>query len=343
MSATLAIIIAAISFSFYPLLNSIAMEFMPKYFLALMVQIITTLLSFFLLTFHMKSFKKTLQIIRLFWKLPWDLKIIPLLSGTGIFMGALFFIFALDLMNKTGATLIMECWPFLAIVITRALLTHKDWEPFKILDAILMILAFMGLMLITVSESGQNINDFFANPLGILNADEPSELLGVLLAVLAALCFAWAGVSRSYFSSQLPTKFRLHFFSKKDSLSESNFTYMLTYMFGLPTAFAIYFLFSVEPPRLTLTVLPVLILLGASLVATAIFYSYALLVTKNANINILWYIAPVLATVWLILLGYSTLTPLILIGGALIICANLILVLINKEKRVVQNEHTNTP
>jgi drug/metabolite transporter (DMT)-like permease len=332
MNAIIAILIAALSFSFYPLLNTIAMQTIPNYLLALLVQLATALISFLLLVFALGSAVKIKNVFISFWQLPWDLKIIPLLSGTGIFAGGLFFIFALDLMTKTGATLIMECWPLLAIIASRALLTDKTWESFTLIDLILMFMTFFGLALITASEAGLSIDEFFKNPIAVFSGKDNNELLGVLLAILSAVCFAWAGVSRSYFASKLPESFRLEYFGKNNSIAESNFTYMLTYIFGIPSALLCFYMFEYEAAVFTIKNISVTFLVSISLVVSSVFYSYSLLIATNANINLLWYTAPLLATIWLIIFGYSFLTPLIIIGGTLIIFANLILILVSNKK-----------
>lgn len=339
INSLVAIIIAAVSFSIYPLLSVIALNTVSTYQLAFIVQILIAIITFCLMAINQGSLSRTKEIFASFWKLPWNLKIIPLLSGTGIFAGGLFFVSSLQLMNKTGATLIMECWPLMAIVLSRALLTHKKWEAFSFIDLILIIIALIGLVLITVGESGTTFNDFFSSSLLTIDYNNIDQLWGILLAVLSAVCFAWAGVSRSYFSSRLPQEFRIRFFKKTDTLAESIFTYMLTIILGLPAAFISYYLFDTTPLNFEISSMAMLILIASSLVITSMFYSYAILIADNANINLLWYIAPLLATVWLILFGYSYLTPLIILGGILIILANLILILTSKKKKGIDNEH----
>jgi drug/metabolite transporter (DMT)-like permease len=66
---------------------------------------------------------------------------------------------------------------------------------------------------------------------------------------------------------------------------------------------------------------------GVFLTLTSCLYSYALLKSDNPNINVLWYFAPLLAAVWLVVFGFSTATDMIVIGGGLIIVANVTLVL----------------
>jgi len=332
MTATIAILIAAVSFSFYPLLNTIAMETTSNYLLAMIVQIVTPIFCFMILVYHLGSFTKFFSLLKTYFKLPWDIQIIPVLSGTGIFMGALFFIFALDMMSKAGATLIMECWPLMAILLARSLLTNKDWDDFRFLDIILILITLLGMALISASEANLTFEEFIASPQNIFIGKEIEELFGVLLAVLAALCFAWASIARSYFVTLLSDDMRIQYFGKKETIAESNFTYMMTYIFGIPSAIFCYFMFETPHYQFSFESMLPVTLISSSLIITSVFYAYAILVARNANINLLWYIAPVLATIWLVIFGYSQVTPLLISGGFLIILANLILILTNKKE-----------
>jgi drug/metabolite transporter (DMT)-like permease len=332
MNAVTAILIAAISFSFYPLLNTLVMANMSPYLLALSTQLVTFIISLGYLFYTLKSFSKIRDLMYLFFKLPFDTILIPILSGTGIFAGGLFFISSLSMMSKAGATLIMESWPLMAIVVARALLTHKKWQPFRPLDLILILIALLGMMFITSSEVGVSFDDFIDAPFAFFQNQNFEGIIGIILAVLSALCFAWAGVSRTYFASILPEKMRIHFFGQKDSLSEANFTYMLTYLFGIPSAIFCFFIFEGSHFEFNIISLLPIMLLGCVLTITSMFYAYGLIIANNANVNLLWYIAPLLATVWLVIFGYSAITPLLIVGGFLIILSNIILIMTNREK-----------
>jgi len=331
MNANLSIFIAAISFSFYPLLNSIALETTSPYLLALIAQFTVTIVALLVLIYNLKSLSKTQEIFKYYSKLPIEIKMIPFLSGTGILVGTLFFLSALSMMSKAGATLIMECWPIFAIIVARALLSHKNWQPLKLMDFILCLLALLGMLFITASESNITLEAFLKNPFIFFQTQSFDNAIGIILAVLSALCFAWGSVARSYFADKLPKDMRIKFFHKKNSLAEANFTYALTYIYGIPIAILCFYLFEVENTSFDYVAVLPIFLLSISLVLTSVFYAYGLLIATNANINLLWYIAPVLATIWLVFYGYSHLTPFIFIGGFLIILSNIILVLTNKK------------
>jgi drug/metabolite transporter (DMT)-like permease len=332
MNATIAIFIAAFSFSFYPLLNTIAMETTSNFLLAMIVQIVTPIFSFVVLVFHLKSVSKSFNLFKIYFKLPWDIQIIPILSGTGIFLGALFFLFALEMMSKAGATLIMECWPLMAILVARSLLTHKEWDAFKPLDGLLIIITLIGLAFISASEANLSLEEFITSPQNLFAGQSLEGLAGIILAILAALCFAWGGVSRSYFVTKLPNEMRVNYFGKKESLAEANFTYMMTYIFGVPSAIFCFFMFESSNPEFSTDAILPIIMIAISLIITSAFYAFGLLIARNANINLLWYIAPVLATLWLVIFGYSVMTPLLVLGGFLIILANFILIFANKKE-----------
>lgn len=332
MNAVTAIIIAAVSFSFYPLLNTIALETSSPYLLALLTQIMTAILSFGYLSYKIGSLSKTRDLFYLFFKLPIDTIFVPILSGTAVFAGAIFFLSALKMMSNAGATLIMETWPLMAMIIARALLTQKKWEPFKPLDFVLILITIVGMILITASEADVTLDSFLNNPFYFFTQQDLDGTLGIIMAILSAVCFAWAGVSRAYFAGILPEKMRIHFFKKTNSLSEANFTYMLTYLFGIPSAAISYYLFETNTVEMTAITMPLVVFLAISLIVTSMFYSYGLIVADNANVNMLWYFAPVLGVIWLVLFGYSTLTPLLVAGGFLIIIANVILILTSRKQ-----------
>ena len=58
------------------------------------------------------------------------------------------------------------------------------------------------------------------------------------------------------------------------------------------------------------------------LVGASAFW-YAIIATRRSTINVLWYLAPMLAVVWLSLLGLAQVNLPIVVGAALIIAANI--------------------
>jgi drug/metabolite transporter (DMT)-like permease len=337
MNAITAFTISAIAFSFYPLLNTIALETTSPFLLALCIQITTMVASALYLCVNLKSHTNLKTLFSSFWKLDFETKMIPVISGIGIYLGGIFFIFALSLMSKAGASLIMETWPILAMLIAPVLL-NKD-HVFSLLDFVLMLISLLGLLFITAAEANNSLEDFMNNPLFIFNSQGFEGSIGIIVAILSAFCLACSSVARSYFANILPNEFRINNFGKIETIAESNFTYLLTYVFGLPLAIMSYVLMEDRTFIEISSVIPI-VTIGLVFVLVSVFYSYALLIAKNANINLIWYISPLLAAVWLALFNYSNITPMLILGGLLIIISNVILVITSKQKSTRKKKET---
>ena len=193
-------------------------------------------------------------------------------------------------------------------------------------DIFLILLSFTGLVMITASEKSLSFAEFIANPLFMFSGQPAMTYIGIIVAFLAAFCFAFSGVTRSHFANRLPTAFRIAHFGKAETLRESLYTYLLTYILGSPLALLLLLFLEPEAGASVLSFIPALFN-GFVLVATSTLYSYALLKADNANINLVWYIAPVLASVWLALGGLAVITDLLVAGAFLILLANSVLIL----------------
>jgi drug/metabolite transporter (DMT)-like permease len=337
MNAFLAIIIAAVAFSFYPILNSYALESTSPFLLAMLIQIVTIITAGLFFTNRMKTKENIVQIHKDFFKLPFEIKIIPVLSGVAIYLGGVFFLFSLTLMSKAGASLIMETWPILAIFLA-PMLIHKKWAKFRLIDIVLIILSLLGLLMITASEKDIALNAFFSDPFYAFRGSDLGGYFGIITAFLASMCFAWASVLRSYFANILPDSFRIRHFGKTETIREANFTYYLTYLVGLPFS-VISFLLMEQAYFFEWQVILPVIFIAISLTITSAFYSYSLLRCENTNINLLWYLSPVLAAIWLTLFGYSQITEMLIAGGFLIIVANVILILTSRDSKIREFPH----
>lgn len=331
MKASLYLFFAALAFSFYPLLNTIGLGGTSPFLLALLVQLSTLLVGFISFSIVQNDFAITLTTIKDYWKLPFEIKIVPFLSGIGIYLGGIFFLFALSLMSKAGASLIMETWPILAIFIAPVVL-YKKWNRFDPIDGLLILLSIAGLLCITAAEENITLDAFLKNPLFLFNGQDFYGHVGILMAFLSAICFAGSSIARSYFASVLPEDFRISHFGQINTLKESVFAYFLTYLYGLPLALLSFLIMEDQISFEFYTVAPV-IFIGVSLVITSSFYSYALLITENSNINLIWYVSPLLAALWLALFGYSQITEMLILGGLLIIIANVILILKSRKAK----------
>jgi len=327
--AIFSMIIAALSFSFCPLLYAISLETASPLAQAFYVQLFVTIVaSFFILivTKRLDSLYKPL--ISLF-KLPWETWSVIVLSGVGGYMGTLFFLWALGLMSDAGASIIMEAWPILAVLISPVLIsTHR--ASIRLLDIALIILLFIGLSMIYASDTGITLDQFVKNPIFMFENGTFDDFLGIICAFMSAFCYAWAGVSRPYFLSLLSDRFNQTYLLKNGECYSSLFAFWLTCLTAMPLALISAWYFE-DTVFSAMNNLYISIGLGVLLTSMGCFYAFSLMKATSSTINLLWYFAPVLATIWLVLFGYSQLTPLLILGGFLIILANLILILTNKQ------------
>lgn len=330
MNAVTAISLSALAFSFYPLLNAFGLGVTTPILFALLNHIATILVCYGVLVLFMKSPSRTHGALKEFMALPLETRLIAVFSGISVYLGGLCFLFALSLMSKAGAAIIMEMWPILAIFIAPVLMTEKKWKSMGLLNAVLILLSLTGLLMITASESGMTFSRFLQNPFFMFVNQDAYAYIGIVVAFLAAFCFAFSGVSRSHFANKLPPDFRHRHFGKTETITESLYTYLLTYILGFPLALVLLLFLEPEAGASIASILPVAFN-GFVLVATSSLYSYAVLKADNANINLIWYFAPLLAAIWLSLFGLSRITEMLVIGGGLIVIANIVLILSSRK------------
>lgn len=343
MNAVNAMLIAALSFSFCPLLYAIGNENVSSLVQAFYVQLSVTLVSTIIIFYKTRSLVVIYDTLKSLFSLPWHIWIVIVLSGLGGYMGTLFFLWAINLMSDAGAAIIMEAWPLLAVLIAPALIPNYE-QNIRILDLLLMIILAIGLFMICAGDSGLTFEEFITNPFFMFQMNSYDELAGMICAFMSAFCYAWAGVSRPYFLAILPREYKIKFLSSQKPWYESLFAFWLTCLTAIPLSliFALYYEGTIIVPADNIFIFA---LLGIFLTSMGCFYAYSLMMTKKSTINLLWYISPILAAAWLIIFGYSEVTPLLIAGGFLIILSNIILILTNKkdDKKGLANERTNTP
>lgn len=331
MNAITAISLSALAFSFYPLLNAFGLGVTTPILFALFNHIATIIVCFFVLTVFMRSPVKTFHALKGFMALPIETRMIAVFSGISVYLGGLCFLFSLSLMSKAGAAVIMEMWPILAIFIAPIMMIEKKWKSLGLLDIFLIALSLFGVLMITAAEKSLTLWQFIQNPFFMFTNQDVYAYIGIIVAFLAAFCFAFSGVSRSHFANRLPRDFRLQHFKKTETITESLYTYLLTYLLGFPIAIILLFFLEPEASAQITSFAPAMFN-GFVLVATSALYSYAVLKADNSNINLIWYFAPLLAAIWLSLFGLSQITDMLVIGGSLIVIANVVLILSSRRK-----------
>lgn len=325
MQPIIAICLAGFSFSFFPLMNAIGTQYADPVTFSVINHAATIFVSFILLFAFFKGPTHAIVVLKQFLILPHNVKLIALFSGIAVYLGGLFFILALKLMSKAGATMITEMWPALAIFITPIFIAKK-WQRIRALDIWTLLLCLIGVVFITASETGQNFSNFIKQPFFLQQEYGFETYIGIFLAVLSAYCFAFSGVSRAHFANSLPQDFRDEHMDGGITIKEATFTYLLTYLLGVPLVVLLFFVMETGANLSPEAILPG-VMNGVILTATSTLYSYAILKSNNANINILWYFAPLLASLWLVYFDFSIATDMIAIGGFLIVVANIVLII----------------
>lgn len=332
MNALTAISLSAVAFSFFPLFNSLGLAVTSPILFAFFNQVATIFIAFTCLLLMVKSPSKIADMLKSFWALPTETKLILFFSGFSVYLGGVFFLFALSIMSKAGATVIMEMRPLIAIFIAPLLMAEKKWQSFTIQDFFLIIIAILGLWMITASEGQMTFGEFLQNPFHMFANQPPQAYIGIVIAFMSAFCFAFSGISRAHFANKLPKDFRTKHFGKTETITESLYAYFIAYVLGFPVSILLLLFLEADAYASVASVAPAM-LNGAALVATSVFYSYAILKTRNSNLNLILYFSPLLAAVWLSMAGLSEITEMLVIGGALIIIANIFLVLSDRRKR----------
>jgi drug/metabolite transporter (DMT)-like permease len=330
MNATISMLIAALSFSFCPLLYALSLTGASAMTQALYVQIAVTVVASIGLVGLRRNMSAFIAPTKELFKLPWETWTVIILSGVAGYMGTLFFLWSLKYMSEAGAAIIMESWPILAVFIAPVLMRNHT-NRIRLVDVFIIGLIIFGALMINGSDANMSVGQFIDNPFFMFQDRSFENYIGIFCAFMSAFCYAWAGSSRPYFSALLPFEYRKKHFSKGAPFFETLYSFWLTCLSAMPIAIVVN-IFMDESLLISQSNIIISLSLGICLTIMGCMYAYSLMVSNTSMINLLWYIAPILATLWLVIFGYSQITPLFILGGGLIIGANLLLVLSSKKK-----------
>lgn len=332
MNAFFIMMLSALAFSFFPLFNSYGLAVTSPILFALLNQVATLVVVICVFLVLIKSPAKALEMVKGFFSLSLENKLIAFFSGFAVYLGGVFFLFSLTLMSKAGATVIMEMRPLIALFIAPILMIEKKWDSLRPIDGLLILLSLGGLLMLTASERAMTFAQFLSDPFMMFRDQSPYAYIGIVIAFLSAFCFAFSGVSRAHFANRLPHDFRVKYFNKTESITESVYAYMMAYILGFPLSILLLIFLEPNAQMEVMSLIPAL-LNGFALVGTSVFFSYAILKAKNANVSLVLYFAPLLAALWLYMAGFSDITEMLVLGGGLIIISNLILITTSKKKK----------
>ncbi len=237
------------------------------------------------------------------------------------------FVLSMSMTSKAAAAIIIEAWPLFAMLLAPILIS-KSWTTLTYKDFLTAVIAMIGVLMIMLG-SQTNIITIFTDFGSFIDSNDLISILGVLVALIGSLSLALSIVLSAEISNQVskivlqqsepgldcafigevirriialpPTLFLLIVFFDDISTSLDGFLY---------ASFAGVFIFCIGSMLMTL----------------------AILKSPSSTINMLCYISPVLAIIWLYLLEMSDLSPMIIVGGSLVIISNLLI--IDKNKRL---------
>jgi len=237
------------------------------------------------------------------------------------------FLVAMESTSKVGAAIIIETWPLLAMFLAPLLIT-KTWDKIQLDDYIAGAIALVGVGMIVLGDQ-KNFSKIFTDFYGYSQTDDYHSLIGITAAIIGSLAIASSIVLSTEVSNRI----------SKTVLQEKSFSMNCTFIaevvrriVALPATFLLMYAYGED------LFTNVEGAIYAGLTGVLIFnignvaISLALLKAKSSNINMLYYLTPIMGVFWLYLIGLGDMTVMILIGGVLVIIANLII--IDKNKRL---------
>lgn len=316
MTAVFAMLVSVFLFSLYPLLASFGLSRNDPILLVMLAHFFCALAS---LATGYGIFRKRYGGKRAFFnslKIEKSVWLSAFATGAAAAVAHSCFMLALLKTSKIGATIIYETWPILAIWLT-PFLVAKAWEKVRWLDYIFGFLALIGVAFIISADSREIVQQL---AFSAFHDIDPVRLEGYVLAFTGSLGIALSTVLRARVSQY----FTGH--HDGDVLLSACFSSGLTRFAALPFFILTFWYFREDGNSGFLindvwlaAVIGVVVYTGGSL-----FYTLGFLGAKNPNIQVLYYLAPVMAIAWLQLSGFSHINDFVIIGTLFVITANLL-------------------
>jgi len=315
--------LAALIWSFYPLVASIGLEKMGSLEMILIVYFFSGFGAILLGWFYLWKNKLLTKAIKIQYELGFNAYIPILISGVSGILCHAFFIISLTLASKGGVSLLYESWPIIAVVAT-PMLMKKKWKEVSFKEFLAGIFALGGVAIIILSDNDiaslikpDIYSDINYNALG-------GYILAFAGAYMCAVLVVTKGTYSEYFndledniaSSLVSEVFSrsismclmcIAFIALQDSLDIPSVDWAATFYVGF-----------------------VVFVVGGTL------YTYALLNTDRPTIHIMYYFVPIFAVIWLWLAGKSEINSGLFIGGAIIVACNIYLFIAGRKAPLEQ-------
>jgi drug/metabolite transporter (DMT)-like permease len=238
---------------------------------------------------------------------------------------------AMEATSKVGAAIIIETWPLLAMFLAPLLIT-KDWNKIKFSDYVSGLIALIGVGFIMLGDQ-KNMTQLFTDFQGYSQSDDFKSIIGIGAALVGSLCIALSIILSTEVSNKISA---VVLQEKSHSMNCTFMAETIRRIVALPPTCLLIFAFHEDLyatwEGIALTSITGIFIFNIGNVAI----SLALLKAKSPNINMIYYLTPILGVFWLYMIGKGDLTPMIFIGGALIILSNLIVIALNQKDKSKQ-------
>ena len=256
---------------------------------------------------NLKYYTKTLE---------FDAWLYLLLIGLATTLYNFCFFYAMQMTSKVGAAIIIELWPLFAMFLA-PLFISKTWNKLGLRDYLIGGIGIVGVVVVSYDASGaESFLSLFGN-------GGTESITGILLALIGGLFVAVSIV----LSSEVGNRISKHILQEdKPTVKCAAIAEVVRRLVALPPSFLLLWAFKDD---LAWTVNGIYVSVATGIVVFTIgslLMRVALLNAKSSNINMLYYISPVLAVLWLCLLGIGELSGGIVLGGALVIIANILII-----------------
>jgi drug/metabolite transporter (DMT)-like permease len=319
-------IIAAFLWSLYPLFIALAENQIGGALMVLVIHISCGVSALLFALIKIRRKKEVYQnLVNITKRLNLDHWLYLILIGLVSTLYNFCFIYAMEIGSKTGTAIIIEGWPILAIFLAPLLIT-KSWKKVTSTDYIAAFVAIIGISLIIIEDT-ENILSLFADRKYI----NTGNIVGAFVALIGGLCLAASIVLSSQVSNILSHDILKE---KKPSLACAFLGETIRRIVALPTSLLLLFAFS-EDFYTNGTGLAVSIFIGVVIFCIgSAAVTLSLLRSSSSTINMIYYISPVMAVFWLYMAGLGQITPVIIVGGILVVLSNLMVINKNKTRQV---------
>jgi drug/metabolite transporter (DMT)-like permease len=231
------------------------------------------------------------------------------------------FFYAMQMTSKVGAAIVIELWPLFAMFLA-PLFIKKTWNKLGGRDYLIGFIGIIGVVIVSYDASGaKSLSSLFGN-------GGAESITGILLALIGGVFVAISIV----LSSEVGNRISKHVLQEeKPTIKCAAIAEVARRLVALPPSLLLLWAFK-DDLSWTTNGIYISALTGVIVFTMgSLLMRVALLNAKSSNINMLYYISPILSVVWLSLLGLGQLSMGVMLGGALVVIANILIVDRNKK------------